>query len=44
MFDKLLVLTEQGYQWNNTKIEGLLQERVEDSFNQYVISLYLRIL
>ena len=42
MFDKLrLWLTEQGYQWNNTKIEGLLQERVEDSFNQYVISLGL---
>lgn len=42
MFDKLRVwLTGQGYDWNNNKIEGVLQEKVEASFNHYVISLGL---
>lgn len=42
MFDKLrLWLIEEGFNWKNNKIEGLLQDKVEDSFNQYVISLGL---
>lgn len=34
-------LTEQGYNWESTKIEGPLQEKVEESFNNYVIELGL---
>ncbi|MGI6226385.1 MAG: hypothetical protein ACOYJ1_09040 [Peptococcales bacterium] len=42
MFDKLRDwLSTNNYQWQNTKIEGLLQIKVEESFNQYVIHLGL---
>lgn len=42
MFDKLKnFLTSKGYMWENNKIEGVLQEKVENSFEQYVISLGL---
>jgi len=42
MFDKLRNwLTINGYNWTSTKIEGPLQYKVENSFNQYVIELGL---
>lgn len=42
IFDALRAwLTRQGYQWENTKIDGLLQQKVEESFNEYVIKLGL---
>ncbi|MFZ5943520.1 MAG: hypothetical protein ACOYVD_05390 [Bacillota bacterium] len=42
MFDKLrLWLDENKYSWDSTKIEGSLQNMVEESFNQYVINLGL---
>lgn len=42
MFDKLRNwLDANNYQWQNTKIEGPLQIKVEESFNQYVINLGL---
>jgi hypothetical protein len=34
-------LSAQGYHWENTKIEGFLQNEVETSFNHYVIKLGL---
>ena len=34
-------LEEEGYDWSSTKIEGLLQYKVEESFNNYVIGLGL---
>jgi len=42
MFDKLRYwLDKNNYQWKSTKIEGPLQLKIEESFNQYVISLGL---
>jgi len=42
MFDKLRDwLTTHGYKWKSTKIDGLLQKKVEESFDQYVIQLGL---
>ena len=42
VFDELRHwLTEQGYTWESTKIEGSLQHQVEDSFSKYVICLGL---
>ncbi len=42
IFDELRTwLTAQGYSWESTKIEGPLQNLVEYSFSQYVISLGL---
>lgn len=42
IFDELRHwLTREGYQWESTKIEGPLQEKVEESFSQYVIELGL---
>lgn len=42
IFDALrLWLDNENYNWSNQKIEGLLQYRVESSFNDYVISLGL---
>ena len=34
-------LEEEGYCWSSGKIEGRLQDRVEESFNNYVIGLGL---
>jgi len=42
IFDELRRwLTQEGYTWESTKIEGLLQEKVEESFSRYVIHLGL---
>lgn len=42
VFDELRHwLTAQGYTWESTKIEGPLQQQVEDSFSKYVINLGL---
>lgn len=42
MFDKLRInLTEAGFNWKTAKIEGLLQKKIEESFENYVISLGL---
>ncbi|QNB45810.1 hypothetical protein BR63_05485 [Thermanaerosceptrum fracticalcis] len=42
MFDSLRGwLSDQGYRWKSTIIEGTLQEKVEEAFNRYVISLGL---
>ncbi|SMB94563.1 hypothetical protein SAMN00017405_0234 [Desulfonispora thiosulfatigenes DSM 11270] len=42
IFDNLKEhLTLKGYPWKNSKIEGDLQDKVEESFEQYVISLGL---
>jgi len=42
IFDALRKWLEQeGYNWSSTKIEGMLQYRVEESFNDYVIRLGL---
>ncbi len=42
MFDSLRCwLSDHGYRWTSTTIEGVLQEKVEESFNQYVINLGL---
>ncbi|MDK2822944.1 MAG: hypothetical protein PWQ67_2416 [Clostridia bacterium] len=42
MFDKLRDwLSKNDYNWKSTKIEGPLQHKVEESFNQYVINLGL---
>jgi len=42
IFDELRKwLTEQEYNWESTKIEGLLQHEVEKSFSKYVICLGL---
>lgn len=42
IFDELRHwLDREGYLWESIKIEGLLQEKVEESFNQYVIDLGL---
>lgn len=40
MFDELRKwLTKENYKWENTVISGPLQEKVEHSFEKYVISL-----
>lgn len=40
MFEKLRKwLDDNGYKWENTKITGILQEKVESSFENYAISL-----
>lgn len=42
IFDKLRQwLSNKGYNWESIKIEGLLQNKVEESFNQYVIKMGL---
>lgn len=42
IFDQLRNwLTNEGYNWQSTKIEGLLQNTVENSFSNYVINLGL---
>jgi hypothetical protein len=42
IFDKLRQwLSQKGYHWESIRIKGLLQTKVEESFNQYVISLGL---
>lgn len=42
IFDSLRYwLSEQGYNWENDKIEGSLQSKVEESFSAYVIGLGL---
>lgn len=42
IFDELRSwLTAQNYNWESTKIEGALQDQVEESFNNYVIRLGL---
>ncbi|MGI6606313.1 MAG: hypothetical protein ACOX2X_04620 [Peptococcia bacterium] len=42
IFDQLRNwLTRHGFNWQNTKIIGSLQNLVENSFNQYIISLGL---
>jgi len=42
IFDQLRHwLSGEGFSWQNTKIIGSLQNRVENSFNQYIISLGL---
>jgi hypothetical protein len=33
--------SEEGYSWKSVKIEGILQQKVEESFNNYVIDLGL---
>lgn len=42
IFDRLRDwLTNKGYHWENTRIKGHLQYKVESSFNNYVIKLGL---
>lgn len=42
IFDNLRQwLSHKGHNWESIKIEGLLQTKVEESFNQYVINLGL---